>query len=205
MEIKRFIVGPLNTNCYYVNYKDKKMLIDPGFEDEELLSFLNGQIIDYIILTHYHIDHILGYHDVKRVLKNSGKTLIHKNDFQHLNDPLMNGASFIGFDFEEIKDAEFFEDEEYLLFTGCKLILASGHTPGSIVVFFENEKIMFSGDTIFAGGVGRTDLPGADSKKMVWTIRKLLNLPSETIIYPGHNESTTLGREKYQLSQYCEF
>jgi len=204
MEIKRYIVGPLNTNCYYVEYNKTKILIDPGFEEEELLQFLKGQKLDFIIFTHYHIDHILGYQDVKKVIRSSGKTLIHKLDYQYLNDPTYNGASFIGFEFEKINDAEYFEGDEYELIPGVKLLLASGHTPGSIVVFFEDEKIMFSGDTIFADGIGRTDLPGADPKKMVYTIRKMLKLPLETKIFPGHEESTTLAKEKYQLSVYCE-
>ena len=186
MEIKRFIVGPLNTNCYYVFIDNISILIDPGFEDEELLSFLTGKKIDYIILTHYHIDHILGYHSIKKVIQEGVKTIIHKNDYESLNDPMINGAGFIGFDFEKIEDANFFDGEEYELFSGVKLIHTPGHTPGSIVVYFEKEKVMFSGDTVFADGIGRTDLPGADSKKMISSLRKLLQYPSETRIYPGH-------------------
>ncbi|NMC67173.1 MAG: MBL fold metallo-hydrolase [Spirochaetales bacterium] len=204
MEIKRFIVGPLNTNCYHVFIDNQSILIDPGFEDEELLSFLNGKKIDYIIFTHYHIDHILGYHNIKKVILEGAKTIIHKNDYDFLNDPMINGAGFIGFDFEKIEDVTFFDGEEYELFSGCKLIHTPGHTPGSIVVYFEKEQIMFSGDTIFANGIGRTDLPGADAKKMISSIRKLLQYPSETKIYPGHEESTTLGKERYSLYHYCE-
>lgn len=204
MEIKRFIVGPLNTNTYYINYKNTNILIDPGFDDEELMEFLKGKSLDYIILTHYHIDHILGYHYIKKAIKGECKTLIHKLDFKFLNDPEVNGASFIGFELEKITDAQYFEGDEYILIPGCKILLSSGHTPGSVVVFFEDEKIMFSGDTIFKDGVGRTDLPGGDSKKLVHTLRKLLTLPLDTKIYPGHEEQTTLSREKYQLSHYCE-
>lgn len=204
MEIKRFIVGPLSTNCYWILYNGISILIDPGFEDEELISFLMGKNIDYIIFTHYHIDHILGYHHVKNVINNKQKTIIHKLDYEFLNDPNINGAGFIGFEFEKIDDAEYFDGEEFEIFPGCKLILASGHTPGSIVIYFENEKIMFSGDTIFSGGIGRTDLPGADPKKMICTLRKLIQFPPQTIIYPGHEESTTLEKEKSLLSHYCE-
>ncbi len=205
MEIKRFVVGPLNTNCYYIEYNNYKILIDPGFEEEELLNFLSDKVLDYIIFTHYHIDHIMGYHDVKRVIKKCNKTLIHKLDYQFLNDPEYNGASFIGFDFQKIEDAEYFEGEEYNLISGVKIILSSGHTPGSSVIFFEDEKIMFSGDVIFQGSIGRTDLPGADSKKMVNSIKKLLALPLETKIYPGHEGFTTMAKEKYQLFHYCGF
>ncbi len=204
MEIKRFIVGPLNTNCFYISKNGINLLIDPGFEDDELIEFLKDKHIDYIIFTHYHIDHILGYHAVKKVIKGEAKTLIHKLDYQFLNDPMINGAGFIGFDFEKIENAESINEDEHTLFDDCKLILSSGHTPGSIVIYFEKEKAMFSGDTIFADGIGRTDLPGADAKKMVFTIRKLLSLPDETRIFPGHEEFTTLGKERYQLSHYCE-
>lgn len=204
MEIKRFIVGPLNTNCYFVSYKSINILIDPGFEDDELIEFLKGKELDYIIFTHYHMDHIMGYHHVKKVINGNTKTLIHKLDYYGLNDPMINGAGFIGFDFEKIEDAQCFEGNEYQLFDGCKIILSSGHTEGSIIIYFENEKVFFSGDTIFAGGIGRTDLPGSDPKKMVFSIRKILNFPDDIKIYPGHEEPTTLGRERYQLSHYCE-
>jgi len=204
MQIKRFIVGALDTNCYCVNYEDKNICIDPGFGDEELISFLKGKKLDYIILTHHHIDHILGFHDVMNVIEGEPKVIIHKNDYDGLNDPEQNGAGFIGIDFKPIDKISWFAEDEYELFDGCKLILSSGHTEGSILVYFYREKILFSGDTVFASAIGRTDLPGSDPKKMISSLRKVIMLPHDVKVYPGHGASTTIGKEIFDLKSYCE-
>ena len=190
-----FIIEP--TNCYIVQDENTKetMIIDPGGEPEKvetMLSILKAEL-KYIYLTHCHADHIGGVSQLQK--KFGGKVLIHRFDADNLYDDSINLASYIGID--EIKlEADSRVDDGDLIHIGeleFKVIYTPGHTIGSSSLYCEKEKLLFSGDTLFRGAWGRTDLPTDIIKSIS---NKLILLPDNTIVYPGHGKSTMIREEK---------
>ncbi len=171
MEIKRIVVGPLLTNCYILTSGNEAIVIDPGGDPEEILKEIEGKNLTYIILTHYHWDHTLGAPKIKE--KTGAKILIHKKekDFIKFNpDQFLDGG-------EEIRIGD-----EYL-----KILHTPGHTQGSICILGEN--FIFTGDTLFEDGFGRTDLPGGSEKDLKESLKKLEKvIKLKMKIYPGHGE-----------------
>ena len=194
MEINRIVVGSLATNCYIV-YTDKKdaFIIDPGDEVDAIKRFIkgNGLKVHFIINTHSHIDHIkadadLGY-----------PVYIHKDDAESLECPEKNSSAYILGDFTPCKPVRLLEDNDIVDFGGLKLHIfhTPGHTLGGICIKINN--VVFTGDTLFRDGIGRTDLPDGSYEQIMSSIRnKLLCLDDATVIYPGHGEESTIGRER---------
>ncbi len=177
MTTDRIIVGELQTNCYIIESKGKGVIVDPGAEPEEILRKSKETKIILILLTHNHFDHIGGVIKLKAIT--SAITAIHSLDWIDGFDKELN-------DGEKIK----FEDEQ------IDVIHTPGHTPGSCCFLVKDN--LFSGDTLFPGGLGNTSLPGGDENEIYRSIRdKLLILPDETKVYPGHGPSTTIGNERY--------
>lgn len=176
MEINRVIVGPLETNSYILTIKDAALLIDPGDECEKILEKLGGKDIIGILITHHHFDHVGALEAI--VQAKNAKVYDHEN--------LSEGKNEIGpFEFEITK--------------------TPGHKDDSISIYFEKENVLFSGDFIFKGTIGRWDLPGGSITDMKKSINKILEYPLETKIYPGHGEATTLGAEKDNLEKYAKY
>ena len=189
------------TNCYIiVDSKSKEaMVIDPASDVdkiEELLEILHAKL-KYIYLTHCHADHILGVMDLKRMC--GGKILIHRFDSEGLNNPEVNLSPYIGMGRIEL-EADSRIDDQDLLHLGelqFKVIHTPGHTKGSTGLYCEEENCLFAGDTIFRGTWGRTDLPTSSREDIMDSIvNKIMKLPDETIIYPGHGMMTMLKDEK---------
>jgi len=171
MEIKRIVVGLLLTNCYILSSEKEAILIDPGAEPEKILKELEGKKLNYIILTHYHWDHTLAAPKIKE--KTQAQILIHKNE-----------KDFIKFEIDQFLEEgeEIRIGNEYL-----KIIHTPGHTRGSICIL--GKDFIFTGDTIFEDGFGRTDLPGGSEKDLKESLKKLEKmLKSKMKIYPGHGE-----------------
>jgi len=198
------IVGPLATNCYIIvcERTGESLIIDPGFSAGETKNILDEVIqsgfkIKQILNTHGHVDHICG----NSILKNltGASILIHKNDAPMLADPSRNLSYTLGYNVVSPEADRFLEDGEIVKVGDLKFIVihTPGHTKGSISLFSEREKVVFTGDTLFAGSIGRTDLPGSSFNEIMCSLRgKLVNLPEETVVYPGHGGKTTIGREK---------
>lgn len=189
------------TNCYIIQDEESKetMVIDPGGQPEKIINML--KILDaklkYIYLTHCHIDHIGGVHLLQEKL--GGKVLIHRNEAENLYDDNINLSSYIGSD--EIKlEADSRVDDNDLIHIGkleFRVIFTPGHTEGSSSLYCEKEKMLFSGDTLFRGTWGRTDLPTSCLEDIMDSItNKLIILPDDTIVYPGHGKSTMIKEEK---------
>ena len=199
LKIDTWIGDP--TNCYIIlDEKSKEtMVIDPaGDVDkiEELIHILEGKL-KYIYLTHCHGDHILGVRDLKN--RCGGKILIHREDAEGLNDKNINLSGII--DIPEIElEADSRIDDNDLIHLGnieFKVIYTPGHTKGGTCLYCQKENCLFSGDTLFRGTWGRTDLPTSSREDIMDSIvNKLMVLPDETIVYPGHGMMTKIGEEK---------
>ena len=193
--IERFVVGPLQTNCYLV-YEDtsgKGVLIDPGEYDERIAGYIKVKNIDieYTINTHGHADHIAG--DAAFGFP----VLIHKADESCLFDPSKNLSNLMEGKLEPIKIERILSDGDIVKFgqTELEIIHTPGHTPGCISIKYDS--ILFSGDTLFYEGVGRTDLPGGSYEALEASIKnKLMCLPDEVRVFPGHGPETTIGHER---------
>jgi len=199
MILKTLIVGELETNCYILGDEDNKMgmVIDPGGDFkliEKSLSELNLEI-KYIVLTHGHSDHIVALSELKK--KTGAQILIHKEDAEMLANPENNLSVFSYNPFSAPVADRLLKDKDTIRIGQMELevLHTPGHTNGSISLY--TDKIIFSGDLIFYGSVGRTDLPGGSNQKLFRSIQdKILNKTDDTVIYPGHGPATTVGEER---------
>ena len=192
MQIQAFTVGVLSTNYYVVSCPETReaIIIDPGFgasyEGEQIIRYVDAGTlkVKFIVNTHGHFDHING--DVVLKRKYVVPVCIHRYDAQSLND--------LGGDIPP--DNVLLEDGEVVKFgqVMLKVMHTPGHTPGGIS--FVGEKIVFTGDTLFAGGIGRTDFEGGSDRDMRRSLKKLLGLPNNYSVYPGHGFVSTIGEEK---------
>ena len=189
------------TNCYIIQDEETKetMVIDPGGEADrisEMLDTLNANV-KYIVLTHCHGDHIAGVKRIKE--KYGGKILIHFEDEPGLRDPQINLSDYIGLGTITLEADSRLNDND-LIHIGdieFKVLHTPGHTKGGICLYIESEKILFSGDTIFRGTWGRTDLPTGSFEAAIKSItEKVMTLSEDTIIYPGHGKSTMVKEEE---------
>lgn len=197
--LERLVIGPFAVNCYLLGCpKEKKMAaIDPGGEVEELWQRINssGYCLEYIINTHGHIDHVAGNLDLKT--KSGAKLLAHADDVplmtmrQELLASMLPGAKPSPAPDQLLTDGQVIR----LGSLSLTVLHTPGHTPGSLCFLVGD--ILFTGDTLFADGIGRTDLPGGSYSQLIRSIRdKLFCLNERLTILPGHGDESTLGREK---------
>lgn len=203
-KIKKFVVGPLQSNSYVLwNDEKEALLFDIGsFEFTEILNFINENNLKLkaLFLTHGHIDHIAGVNLIMRIFPRL-EVYIGKNEKEYLTNPEYNLSYNIfrqTFGVEEIERIQLINDKDKLY--GVEVIDTPGHTKGGVSYYFEKEKILISGDTLFAGSMGRTDFIGGNIELLFKSLRKLCdNLPEETIVYSGHGYETTIAKEKMNL------
>jgi len=189
------------TNCYIVQDEKTKeaMVIDPGGEVDKISAMIDtlDAKVKYIVLTHCHGDHMGGVDKIKE--KYGGKVLIHIQDEPGLKDYNINMSDYIGMGIIEINADSRLNDGD-LIHIGdieFKVIHTPGHTKGGICIYIEKEKILFSGDTMFRGTWGRTDLPTGSFEDIIKSItERLMVLPEDTIVYPGHGKSTMIKEEE---------
>lgn len=183
------------TNCYIVEDEESKetMVIDPGGEADKIIDMLDTLGIDklkYIYLTHCHGDHIAGVEKLKQEC--GGKILIHRSDAEGLENENISLTEYIGLPNIELETDSRVDDED-LIHVGnleFKVIHTPGHTQGGTCLYCKKEKLLISGDTIFKGTWGRTDLPTGSLTDIMNSItKKILTLPDETIVYPGHRRN----------------
>lgn len=190
------------TNCYIVEDEESRetMVIDPGGEADKIIDMLDTLGIDklkYIYLTHCHGDHFGAILEVKA--KKGGKVLIHRDDAEGLYNPAISLTYYIGMDDIEL-EADSRVDEGDIIHLGnleFKVIHTPGHTKGGTCLYCKEEGLLFSGDTLFKGTWGRTDLPTSSFPDIITSItNKLTILPDDTIVYPGHGRMTTIREEE---------
>lgn len=202
MKLQTLNLGSIRTNCYFIINEETKetIIVDPAADLPKVLKKIeDGDLKPVaILLTHGHFDHTMAVPGLK--LKFNIPVHITKEDRDLAKDPILSGAYMIGSNFVlDIEDLVLIEDEDQLEFAGfhIKVIKTPGHTAGSVSYYFEKEQILISGDTLFYQSVGRTDLPTGDGRMIVTSIeKKLMGLPDEVKVYPGHGVNTTIGHEK---------
>lgn len=201
LNIRRIPLGPVQTNCYLVSNKEKEcLIIDPGEQGTDLIKQIKSANLKpvAILLTHAHFDHIGAVDAIRNEFQI--EMYMHKKESAWLSDPQLNGSGkYAQLPDYMVEPADHFliPCEDYTIgnFT-FDVRHTPGHSPGSISFLFDNKKIAIVGDTLFRSSIGRTDLAGGNSQLLIDSIHKqLLTLDEETMVYPGHDEPTTIGAE----------
>jgi hydroxyacylglutathione hydrolase len=178
MRVSSACLGSLGTNCYLIELESGTFLIDPAEDSPALHALIGDRSIDVVVLTHGHFDHVGGLWAT-----GASEIVMHRDDLPFVDqlfpehDPIQR----------------FVEDGDEIL-SGVKVLHLPGHSPGSIVLLVEDA--LFVGDVLFAGSIGRTDLPGGSMEVMADSLRRLAALPEDYDVYPGHGQSTTLDCER---------
>lgn len=202
MKIQTLVLGAVKTNCYFIINEVSKetIIVDPAYDASKIIGKLEEGNLNPvgILLTHGHFDHIMA---VPELLEQySIPIYITKEDKELSRDGILNGAYLIQSNFKLILNAcTLIEDRECIELAGfvVEIIQTPGHTAGSVCYYFKDEGILIAGDTLFYKSVGRTDMPTGDGRVLLRSIeKKLMALPEDTKVYPGHGMNTTIGYEK---------
>ena len=202
MIIKKLVVGFLGTNCYIVGCErtKKAFIVDPGAESSRIIEEIKKEHLNpiYIINTHGHGDHIGANKNIKQEFGDL-KILIHANDKDMLTDASKNLSADFAMNYVSPSADLVLNGGEIIEVGNLKLeiLFTPGHTPGGISIFIKKEKTVFTGDALFAGSVGRTDLPLSSGVDLIRAIKeKLMILDSDVVVYPGHSSDSTIGNER---------
>lgn len=199
MHIETIIVGEIQTNCYVVWTESKQaIVIDPGAEATRILAFLekNNLSVATYLLTHGHMDHISALKDMYEAMP--APIGLHSADIEWAFDESNQMPPFYLAPKRQPEIARVFKDKQEWTDGGLtyRVISTPGHTPGSVCFHFQEQDVFFSGDTLFAGSVGRADLPGGNSQVLSASLKKIATLPDNTVVYPGHGPATDMAHEK---------
>lgn len=201
MILETFPVGLLQCNCTLLGDETthEAMVIDPGDNVSQILAKLKtyGLHLKQIVVTHAHIDHVGGAQRLKRAT--GAPVLLNQNDLPLLQ--MMDvQAGWLGIATPEVAPPDASAEDGMILGItnhAAHVLHTPGHTPGSISLYFEPDQFLVAGDTLFAGSIGRTDLPGGDSHQILRSIHdRLLTLPDQLKVIPGHGPATTIGEER---------
>ncbi len=201
IKIEKFVIGPIGTNCYIVRNEETKecFVTDPAACPSELTGHIRreGLLVRAVLLTHGHFDHIMGLDDFLKEFP--VPVYAYQEEKKVLEDANLNSSLGMFGRPYTFSGAEYLTDGQVLEVAGIEVhvIYTPGHTIGGCCYYIPAENVLISGDTLFHGSIGRTDLPTGSSSQLVRSVReKLMVLPEETKVYPGHMEETTIGYEK---------
>ena len=200
LAIGRMVLGAFETNCYFIYDKDTKnaLVFDPGKGGEQVCAKLRENGIEpcAVMLTHGHFDHIMG---VNELLETAGIKLYALDKEDALcRDPKLNESQQIRRPYTVSPDVLLTDGEEFEI-AGIKgkIIATPGHTAGSCCYYFEEDKFLITGDTLFAGSIGRTDLATGSETEIIKSVHKLLDMiPDDVKVYPGHGDASSIGEER---------
>jgi hydroxyacylglutathione hydrolase len=198
-------VGPLQCNCSILGdeHSREAIVVDPGDDIPRILALLakHNLTVKQIIITHAHIDHIAGAHRLKQVT--GAPILVNQNDLSQIK--LMDEqAAWLGVPTPTVHNPDDTLDDGKLVTIGAgenalsgSILHTPGHTQGSVCLYLPTQSLLLAGDTLFAGSIGRTDLPGGNTRQLLNSIQnRLMTLPDEVRVIPGHGPTTTIGKER---------
>lgn len=196
MQVEKFLVGTLMmVNCYVVYDGDEAVIVDPGGASQEVLDFIDERnlTVKAIVNTHGHADHIAG--NAWFMEKTGAPLLIHIDEEAYLSSEELNLARLVRAEFPVVKADRLLKDGDFIPVGDGKLevLHTPGHSPGGISLYAPG--FVISGDTLFQGSVGRWDLPNGDRDVLQESVLRLARLPLDTVVYPGHGDSTTIRAE----------
>ena len=209
MILETLPVGPLQCNCSILGDEISReaIVVDPGDDIPRILALLakHSLTLKQILITHAHIDHIAGAHRLKQLT--GAPILYNQHDLAQVK--MMDvQATWLGIPTPTVSNPDDTLDDNKRITIGANpeqgqagitgsILHTPGHTEGSVCIYIPDQSLLLAGDTLFAGSVGRTDLPGGDTRKLLTSINdRLLTLPNETIVIPGHGPGTTIGSER---------
>ena len=200
MKIRQYVVSVCATNCYFAINDDTKevLIIDPGASAKQLAEKVREQSLKPagILLTHGHFDHAAAAEELAQLL--DVKIYAHEAERETLEAPGLNLSGWEG-KMENYRADVYLKDEQELELAGFKVrvLLTPGHTVGGCCYYFMEQGVLFSGDTLFEGSIGRTDFPKGSASQLIRAINeKLMILPDETAVYSGHGDMTSIGMER---------
>jgi glyoxylase-like metal-dependent hydrolase (beta-lactamase superfamily II) len=180
MKVESICLGELATNCYLLHINGRIVVIDPAEPSDSLFAFVGKRKVDMVINTHGHFDHIGGDWALK---EQGAQLLLHRADL-----PCVEAF------YPDHPPIDRYLQEGDIIADGLKVLHVPGHSPGSVILV--GDGVLFSGDLLFAGSVGRTDFPGGSIKAMKMSLRRIFSLFGDCQVYPGHGEPTTLEKER---------
>lgn len=200
IQITTLPLGPLETNCIILASGQHCVLVDPGMWPQPLLDYLSRKELSpsAVWLTHGHGDHIGGLREIKAAF-GACRILCPRGDADMLTDANLNMSAPFGLPIRVDAADELIDPGQSLAVgqTLWQVLDTAGHTPGGVSFYCPAEKVVLTGDALFASSIGRTDLPGASAERLLGNIRRnLLTLPDDTAVIPGHGPATTIGQER---------
>ncbi len=200
MKINQYVVGPVQTNCYFVINEDTKetIIIDPGASADKLAERAKADGLKpvAILLTHGHFDHATGARELADAF--GIKIYAYEGEKETLENPQINASWMMGEKLVFSAD-EFLRDEQEIDLAGfhIRVLFTPGHTPGGCCYYFPYEDVVFTGDSLFCMSIGRTDFENGSMSDLVRSVKeKLMELPDRTTVYPGHNDITSIENER---------
>lgn len=201
LRVEEYTVGEVMTNCFFIVNVDTKevLVVDPGAEGADLAARVkkSGYKPVAVLLTHGHFDHAGGVADF--VSEYPVPVYAHEAERETMESPMMNLSGMWTRHGQKFSADIYVKEGDILELAGFRIrvIFTPGHTPGGCCYYFEGQKVLAAGDTLFHGSIGRTDFPGGSARTLIDGIKeKLYDLPGDTEVLPGHNNRTTIGYER---------
>jgi len=198
MIIRSLVVGPLESNCFIIAEENTReaVVVDPGDEPDRILDLIteNDLKVKYIVCTHAHFDHVGAVPEIKK--ETGAEILMHRDELEIYNRS-RDFAAMWGYEIEILPDPDTFVSEGDLIKIGgliFEILHTPGHSPGGICLY--GEGILITGDTLFAGSVGRTDFYGGDEEKLKKSFKRLMDLSEDIKVFPGHGAQSTIRQER---------